>query len=347
MSNRNKKVFVLGYFGYNTNQLDGQTIRTRNVYQLLAKNTSKDSLRFFDTESLQNSKINVFRILINLLWCNQLIYMPGKNNLNKLLFLLELILKVKKISIVQVAIGGWLHEYIGENKNKITIFKSFDAILLQSSSLANSLTKDFALTNTIYFPNYRIQNFTPVFLEKRETEVFKIVFMARVDVEKGIDKIFDFAHFVENQNSLARKLLIDFYGPIANKDRDYFESKINQYDFVHYNGVLQPDDIYDTLSNYDVLVLPTRYEGEGFPGTILDAYISGIPVIVSNWKYIPEFVEHGVSGFVYNTENEFYEYILHLSNNLQKLSEMKENAYNKSKEFSEEEAWSVLKDYII
>lgn len=28
------KVLVLGYFGYMTNQLDGQTVKTRDVYRL-------------------------------------------------------------------------------------------------------------------------------------------------------------------------------------------------------------------------------------------------------------------------------------------------------------------------
>ena len=28
------KVLVLGYFGYQTNQLDGQTVKTRDVYRL-------------------------------------------------------------------------------------------------------------------------------------------------------------------------------------------------------------------------------------------------------------------------------------------------------------------------
>ena len=30
-----KKVLVLGYFGYRSNQLDGQTIKTRNIMRLL------------------------------------------------------------------------------------------------------------------------------------------------------------------------------------------------------------------------------------------------------------------------------------------------------------------------
>lgn len=341
-----KKIFVLGYFGYKTNQLDGQTIRTRNVYELIKKNKPANKIRHFDSEILQHRKITALQILKNLFWCDQLIYLPGKNNLNKLLLLIEFTQKIRKISIVQVAIGGWLHEYITKNKKTVKVFKTFDSILLQSKTLAKSLTDDFGLVNATYFPNYRIQDFKPKIKRKHENNIFKIVFMARVVKEKGIDKIFEFADFIKTQVGLENKLIIDFYGPIILKDRDYFNEKIKQYDFVNYKGVLQPDKIYKTLSNYDVLLLPTRYEGEGFPGTILDAYISGVPVIVSNWKFIPEFVEHGKTGFIYHTQQEFFNYILKLCQEPQLLFKMKKNAFEKSKEFSEIEAWKILKNYL-
>lgn len=41
------KILVLGYFGYQTNQLDGQTVKTRDLYRL-----AKEQLTDCDVEFL-------------------------------------------------------------------------------------------------------------------------------------------------------------------------------------------------------------------------------------------------------------------------------------------------------
>jgi glycosyltransferase involved in cell wall biosynthesis len=59
---------------------------------------------------------------------------------------------------------------------------------------------------------------------------------------------------------------------------------------VCYKGVLTSDQVYKELFNYDALILPTFYEGEGYPGVIIEAYSHGIPVIATRWRSIPEIV---------------------------------------------------------
>src|SRR5699024_596224 len=102
-----------------------------------------------------------------------------------------------------------------------------------------------------------------------------IAFMARIMKEKGIDWIFSLSDHI---SSSSKNIEINFYGPIEPKDKEYFIEKINKYDFIKYHGIIQPKNVYTDISKHDVLVLPTRYEGEGFPGSIIDAYISGLPV---------------------------------------------------------------------
>lgn len=36
-----KNILIIGYFGYVTNQLDGQTIKTRNVFDLIKRNVGE------------------------------------------------------------------------------------------------------------------------------------------------------------------------------------------------------------------------------------------------------------------------------------------------------------------
>ena len=111
--------------------------------------------------------------------------------------------------------------------------------------------------------------------------------MARILKQKGLDTIFAMGDEII-KSSLEQQISIDFYGPLMNWDNDeeYFNENIKKYRFMRYLGPLEPKDIYNTLERYDVMALPTHFYTEGLPGSILDAYISGIPVVVTKWKHV-------------------------------------------------------------
>src|SRR5699024_1405195 len=336
----NKSILVVGYFGYVNDQLDGQTARTRSVYQLVKEKLPNSEIKYFDTQSLQRNKLKIISLFMLLFQHSILIYMPGKNNLKKLLPIINLISKVKKLDIIHIAIGGWLYEYLSKNRKHGNILRKFKAVLLQSKGLSEALRKDFNLQNAHVLNNFRSHNYTPKTPSKRNK--LKVVFMARIVKEKGLDVVFSFAEYVKNK---GKNIEISFYGPIAAKDRDYFYKNIEKYSFTQYLGVLKMNDIYPALSEHDILVLPTRYEGEGFPGSILDAYIAGLPVVVSNWKLLPEFVEENKTGFIIDSEEEFISSLLYLYQQPEHLNQMKKSAHKKSKEYSTENAWEILKKY--
>ena len=60
---------------------------------------------------------------------------------------------------------------------------------------------------------------------------------------------------------------------------------------VGYKGILTHEQVSAKLISYDALILPTFYEGEGYPGVILEAYSHGLPVIATRWRSIPEIVD--------------------------------------------------------
>lgn len=340
-----KRILVLGYFGYETNQLDGQTVKTREVYQLI-KDKSGAEVDFYDTEAFKKNKLTIANLLWKILNTHQLIYLPSYNNLKKLFPVIFPILKIKKIELTFVAIGGSLALFLEKNSSALKKIKYSNVVLVEGYSLKNELVKKYQLRQTKYFPNFRSESPNLCHNEERNrSEIFKIVFMGRIMEAKGVYKILTFAKYIK-ENNLDSKFLIDFYGPLMDGESTHFFPLVKEFTFVNYKGILQPESITHTLQNYDVMVLPTHYEGEGFPGTILDAYMAGIPVIVSNWKFIPEHVDHNFSGFIYHTEKEFFEYILRLSNDVNLLNDLKQNALSKSKEYSKETAWKILKEYI-
>jgi glycosyltransferase involved in cell wall biosynthesis len=129
----------------------------------------------------------------------------------------------------------------------------------------------------------------------------------------------------------------------------YFEDQLKLHSKnTRYCGVLEPEKIYTTLSQYDLMLFPTLYYTEGFPGSVLDAYISGIPVIASDWKYSKEFVREGVSGFIcpMNDVDAFCTRIEHLDGNRDQLYRLRLGVLTESKKYSPETAWDIIKWYL-
>ncbi len=187
--------------------------------------------------------------------------------------------------------GGAIDLYSKSNwiKKKIlqkTIFKS-DYILLETKQIVKYFQKIPQVKSEIlWYPNYREQQ--SVKRQKRDFQK-KFVFISYVKKTKGVDEI------LALDKLLPQGYLIDIYGPI-NTD-DYKEQDL-VLDKVKYRGVIKPTEVVAKLSEYDVLLLPTFHEGEGYPGIILEAFSMGIPVISTYWRAVPEIVKEGENGLL-------------------------------------------------
>ena len=50
-------------------------------------------------------------------------------------------------------------------------------------------------------------------------------------------------------------------------------------------------------------MFPTEWKGEGLPGSVIDAYFSGLAVVASNWEYAKECIKDGVNGIIFEYKN--------------------------------------------
>lgn len=137
--------------------------------------------------------------------------------------------------------------------------------------------------NVYWLPNSR----PPIspHLTKTKNFTHKFLYLGKVAKAKGIQELI--SAFDKAPSTLQLKI----YGPL---ERDLLHLQDSKY----YFGVLAPDQIVAELKENDVLVLPTYYEGEGYPGVIIEAYRQGLPVIATNWGGIPEILIHNKHGFV-------------------------------------------------
>ena len=344
------RVVVIGAFGYTNNQLDGQTIKTRNVYQLIQERYD-GRVDKIDTQLFKRDPMVIFDALYLLLRCKTLVILPCLNNLTYFFPVVYVLSKIFCFDIVSICIGGWQVEYfIGNERFKahpvqLKYSKNIKAFLPEMAKVDKDLKALLDFKNTEVFPNFR--RFTLNDIGEESHDELRLVFMARINKTKGYRTIFQ---VIDRLQVSSSKVSMVFYGQVAEEDRTDFEGLIEKYSGnVSYKGALKPEDIQQTLSQYDVMLLLTQYYTEGFPGSILDAYIAGLPVIVTEWKHSHEFVDDGNTGYIVpfgECVDDVVERINRLVHDRQLLLQMKKKAQKESIKYSEDQAWEVLKKYL-
>ena len=199
--------------------------------------------------------------------------------------IIYILARLFKKKIIARAFGGSLDIYYSES-SKIyksiflnTIMKS-DIIFLQTKYLIDffSFLKN---SNIIQLPTSRRK----ISLKTNNTtkKASKFIFTGRVCRDKGI------YYVIEAFKNINNNIKIDFYGSVEdNKILELIQNSKN----ITYKGIIDHKNIYKTLIEYDALILPTFYSGEGYPGSIIEAFQCGLPVIATNWRSIPEIVNN-------------------------------------------------------
>ena len=204
-----------------------------------------------------------------------------------------------KIGIIEKTIywviGGGVSKRIERDELSSRFLNRLYKIVVEDNSIKDHLNL-MGYLNVITVPNFK-----PI-MTIRDVDKYtnRFVFVSRITPLKGCDII------ISAVKELNRKGLLfdmDFYGYI--EDGYPFEEYINNIPNVHYRGVLslksQLD--YEYLSKYTALVLPTFYPNEGFPGTLIDGFIAGLPIITSRWRYNENIIDDMKQGWLLDIQN--------------------------------------------
>ncbi len=67
---------------------------------------------------------------------------------------------------------------------------------------------------------------------------------------------------------------------------------------VTFTGPVSGDAKWELFAECDVFCFPTYYASESFGLVVVEAMMSGMPVVASNWRALPEIVAEGKTGFL-------------------------------------------------
>ena len=194
-------------------------------------------------------------------------------------------------------VGGNLAQRVKDGVYKIKILQHLRKIIVQGKSMVADLNQ-IGLNNVIYIPNSKPITFTPKIEQKKDGEKYRFVFLSRVNPYKGIKEIIEAVNLL-NEKGLRDQYVVDFYGSIDILYKNEFEQLISTYENIEYKGYLNllNSEGYKILSEYDVMLFPTYWEGEGFPGIVIDANIAGLPIIATDWNLNSEVIKDKETGY--------------------------------------------------
>ena len=294
------RVLICGNYGHGRDAIDGQTIKTRTLRDALVAALGDNVVSVLDTSSVfRNPFAFYWAAKKSLARCTHVIILPGPRGVHVLLPLFLRWSKKYDKDLRYVVIGGFLPDFLVDSRRLLNLCKQLDGIYVETQSMHERMSA-VGLRNVHVLPNFRSFDREMPRSHTPAGRPLKLVFCARVCKEKGIEEAIV---AVDRLNADQDKpvVLLDVYGPVQASYKKRFASLLTGSASTTYKGVLQPEELYLFLQRYHLVLFPTYFYGEGFAGTIIDAFIAGVPVLASDWAYNREFVDHGRTGAICNT----------------------------------------------
>lgn len=344
------KASVLGHFGEGANLLNGQTVKTKIITEELQNQLGQDQVMKIDThggwKTLLKSPFQVFGALRNS--ANVLIF-PAHNGLRVYAPMLSFQRRFfKNRKIHYVVIGGWLPQFLQERKNLAKILKKFDGIYVETNTMKKALA-------TQGFENVFVMTNCKKLTVLSENELvypsgvpYKLCTFSRVMREKGIEDAVN-AVMTINETLGYQAYSLDIYGQVDTAQTEWFENLKKQFsDGVQYCGCVDADQSVEILQKYFALLFPTHFYTEGIPGTIIDAYAAGIPVISAKWESYSDVIDEGITGIGYAFDNteQLEKTLLDVVQNPKILLDMKKECIRKAKDYIPESAIQIMTEKI-
>lgn len=319
-----KRVGIVGHFGKGLDLLNGQTIKTKIVAAELERVFGRECVLEVDTHGGLKSLFFLPLVLsFTLARCKNVVVLPAQNGLRIIVPLLYILNVCFRRKLHYVVIGGWMPNLISNKPFLTRCLKGFDQLYVETSVMKKTL-EDRNFSNVYVMQNCKPLEILPESeFENQRSNEFRLCIFSRVMKQKGIEHAVT-AIVKMNEKFGRESCSLDIYGQIEEPEKEWFNTLRESFPSnVAYKGFVPFNESVKVLKNYSALLFPTLFFTEGIPGTIIDAYAAGLPVISSRWASFSDVIEEGMTGFGYEFGS-----LEQLCNLLEELIAAPEKVYN-------------------
>lgn len=287
-----KKIAVIGKFHTAQGIGDGQAIKTNILTEELEQTFGSKNVRRINTYGWKKRPMGLFAECIAAVRaCSDVIFMTDAGGIKVFPWLLRVANVAGKCGLHYVVVGGWLCRYLEDHRLTAWCLKKFDGIYVETETMRKAM-EILGFSNIIVMPNCK----KLTILQEDELtpsiqEPYRLCIFSRIMREKGIADAVD-AVCTINRHAGRPIYTLDLYGQIDPNQQEWFGQLKNGFpNFVRYCGTIDYHQSVEVLKDYFALLFPTRFYTEGIPGTIIDAYAAGVPVISSRWESFSDILD--------------------------------------------------------
>lgn len=328
----------------NNNFLDGQTVKTKNIYNELVKKYGEENISKIDTFNWKKHPIYFIRkCRKELRNTENLIILPAHNGVKVFVPFFNFWNKFYHKKIFYAVVGGWLPELLASKVWLTKEIRKLSKVFVETTKMKEDLSK-LAIKNVEILVNFKsIQILNEKDLKYEYSRPLELCTFSRVMKEKGIEDAIDVVKKInEETNEIVYTL--DIYGPIDKSYVDRFEKLKNTLpSYIKYAGCVDSEKSVEVLKKYYLLLFPTKFKTEGIPGTIIDALSAGVPVVASKWENYADILVNEENSFLFNMNDlKEFENILKNLKDINKVIEIKNKTLQSITKFKSETAMQVL-----
>lgn len=196
--------------------------------------------------------------------------------------------------------GGEFFQFFSKNPHYVKyILSKSDFILCVSKFFLNNF-KDEEIKKRVHVLYNPVECPMKVrrksIFEKNEKRKVNVTFMGTIDDNKGIFKLLELLS--ENKEYYQNRCIFNIagIGEVRRLKELLTMNSLNS--FVKYLGWIEKEEKEKVLLSTDIYIQPSQFESLGI--AIIEAMSYGIPVVASKVGGIPEVVDHGLNGLLFD-----------------------------------------------
>ena len=289
---------AVGYFDMENTIPNGQTIRTNTVTAALERAIGKRNVKRLCYGNWRKRPLSLLWSFLQLAHTSRIVLVfPDENAVRFIIPLLVLTKKLFRIKIYYNVIGGWLPGYLKKHPRLARKMKRLDGLFVQTSVLKNAL-EQLGISNVTIFPNFKYIKV----LDADQTKgaaipPYPLCFLSRITEMKGVGEMIS---VVTELNRDQVRFTLDIYGEADEDYREPFQELLKQCpSTIRFCGAAPSNQTSEILSNYFLQLFPTKYRTEGFPGSVLDSFCAGVPVLAARWDSWADVITEGQTGLTF------------------------------------------------